>query len=162
MATDKSEPRVGIIAQVGVIAIVTLLIVRGVLVAYFDHMAHGEEMRKVGSPDALISLRTDESQRLKAGAMPIDQAMQAMVSRGRMGASPDLMPSASRDIAPLQGWVKLPAEVPAAMTAPPAAPPPPPAPAASSAAPGSSAAPPSSAAPHSHAPPTGSQKPQQP
>lgn len=160
MATDKSEPRTGIIVQVGVIAIVTLLVVRAVLVAYFDRMDREETLRKVGSPDALISVRADEAQRLKTGAMPIDQAMQTMAAKGRMGASPDIMPSASKDIAPLQGWLKMPSEVPPAMTA--SASPPPPAPAASSAAPSGSAPPHASAAPPSSAAPPGSQRPRQP
>src|SRR5580704_15045743 len=103
MATDKSEPRVGIIAQVGVIAIVTLLIVRGVLVEYYDQVQREEFERKVAPPDSLMSLRNDEAQRLKTGAMPIDQAMQTMAAKGRMAASPAVMPSESRDIAPLQG-----------------------------------------------------------
>jgi hypothetical protein len=157
MATDKSEPRVGIIAQVGVIAIVTLLIVRGVLISYYDQMQREEFDRKVAPPDALMSLRNDEAQRLKTGAMPIDQAMQAMAAKGRMGASPAVMPSESRDIAPLQGWVKLPSDVPPAMMAAPPAPS-----GAPSAAPSSSAAPPASAAPSSSAAPTGSQRPRQP
>jgi hypothetical protein len=36
-----------------------------------------------------------------------------------MGASPDIMPSASRDLGPLQGWSKMPGDVPPAMMAPP-------------------------------------------
>ncbi len=53
--------------------------------------------------------------------MPIEKAMQTIVAHGRMGASPDIMPSASRDLAPLQGWSKMPAEVPPAMMAAPPA-----------------------------------------
>lgn len=149
MAHDKSEPRIGIIAQVAVVAIVTLLIVRALLVAYFDHMSQIEDARKIAPPEALQSARADEEQRLKTDAMSIDVAMQTLATKGRMGASPDIAPSAGpKDIAPLQGWSKLPSEVPSAMTAPP--PPPPPAPAASSAAPAGSA------------PPAPSQRPKQP
>jgi hypothetical protein len=152
MATDKSEPRIGIIVQVAVIAIGTLIAVRGVLGAYFDHVAHAEELRKVGAPEALHSVRADEKQRLQSGPMPIEQAMQALAAKGRTGASPAIMPSASKDVAPLQGWSKLPGEVPGAMTA---APPPEVAPAA----PATS----SSAAPAGSAPaPAGSQKPKKP
>jgi hypothetical protein len=150
MATDKSEPRIGIIAQVALIAIVTLIAVRGVLGAYFDRIAHAEEMRKIGTPEALKSLRADEKLRLQSGPMPIEQAMQTLATKGRMGASPNVMPSASKDVAPLQGWLKLPGEVPSAMTAPPPEPAPVPAPS-------------SSAAPAGSAPaPAGSQKPKQP
>jgi hypothetical protein len=127
MALDNTQPKVGAIAQVAVLAIVTLLATRVGLLAYFDHMARAEEYRKVGSlsPEALHSVRADEKQRLSSGAMPIDKAMQMMAAKGRLGASPDVAPSASaKDIAPLQGWTRMPAEVPPAMTAVP----PPPAP----------------------------------
>jgi len=150
MALDNTQPKVGAIAQVAVLAIVTLLVTRVVLLAYFDHMAQAEEYRKWGSlsPEALHSVRADEKQRLSSGAVPIDKAMQMMVSKGRVGASPDIMPASSaKDIAPLQGWTKMPAEVPPAMTA---APPPPPAPAAVA---GDAGAPPTTAAPDAGAPP---------
>jgi hypothetical protein len=103
-------------------------------------------MRKVGTApaDALDSVRADEKQRLASGSMPIDKAMQHLAVKGRMGASPDIMPSASRDIAPLQGWTKLPGTVPPAMTAVPAA---------STPAPADSAAPSSSAATSPSGPP---------
>lgn len=150
MATDKSEPRVGIIVQVGAVAIVTLVAVHAVLGAYFDRVVQAEELQKVGKPEALMSVRASEKERLQSGPMPIEQAMQTLAAKGRMGASPNVMPSASKDVAPLQGWVKLPAEVPPAMTAP--APEPAPAPATSS-----------SAAPAGSAPaPAGSQRPKQP
>lgn len=146
MATDKSEPRIGIIVQVAAIAIVTLVAVHAVLGAYFDRVVQAEEMQKVGKPETLMSVRASEKERLQSGPMPIEQAMQTLAAKGRMGASPNVMPSASKDVAPLQGWVKLPAEVPPAMTAPA------PAPATSS-----------SAAPAGSAPaPAGSQKPKQP
>ena len=88
---------------------------------YFDQIASAEESRKFGQvvPQALLNLRADEEQRLTGGPMPVDKAMQAIVARGRMGASPDIMPSASRDLAPMQGWSKMPVEVPPAMMAPP-------------------------------------------
>jgi hypothetical protein len=125
MATDKSEPRTGLIFTIGFLAIIILLTLRGALVSYFTDMTSAEEVRKFGHivPEALISLRADEKQRLSAGPLPVDKAMQEMVAHGRMSASPDIMPSASKDLAPLQGWMKMPDEVPAAMTAPPMAPP---------------------------------------
>jgi hypothetical protein len=145
MTSDKSDPRVGLIVQVGVLAIVTLIVTHMTLSAYFDRVNRAEVQRKVGVPEALMSLRADEKERLNAGAMPIDQAMQTLSTKGRMAASPDIMPSASKDLAPLQGWTKLPGQVPAAMNAPPPvsppAPPPPSASAAPSAAPASSAKP---------------------
>jgi hypothetical protein len=86
---------------------------------YFDFMEQAEKQRKFGSlkPEALMSLRASEATRLSAGAIPIDKAMAELASRGRMGIGPDLAPSASRDVAPLQGWAKMPIEVPSAMLA---------------------------------------------
>jgi|HubBroStandDraft_4_1064222.scaffolds.fasta_scaffold350505_2 hypothetical protein len=128
MALDNTQPKVGAIAQVAILAVATLLFTRVGLLAYFDRMAQAEEYRKWGSltPEALHSVRNDEKQRLSSGAMPIDKAMQTMATKGRLGASPDIMPasSATKDLAPLQGWARMPAEVPPAMSAGPAAPPP--------------------------------------
>jgi hypothetical protein len=152
MATDNSDPRVGLIFQVGILAIVTLLGSRALLQAYFDRMERAEVARKLGTAESLESMRADEKQRLSTGAMPVDKAMQMIVAKGRLNASPDIMPSASKDTAPLEGWSKLPGQVPAAMTAPPA-PPPEPAPA-----PSASTAP--SAAPS--AAPAGNQRPKRP
>jgi hypothetical protein len=127
MVLDNTQPKVGAIAQVAVLAIVTLLFTRVWLFAYFDRMVQAEEYRKWGSlsPEALHSVRADEKQRLSSGAMPIDKAMQTMATKGRLGASPDIAPAASvKDLAPLQGWARMPAEVPPAMSAVPPAPPP--------------------------------------
>jgi hypothetical protein len=141
MESDKSDPRVGLIFQVAILAIITLIAVHMTLSAYFDHMNRAEIRRKVGLPEALMSLRADEKEKLSTGPVPIDQAMQMLATKGRMNASPDIVPSASKDIAPLQGWIKLPGQVPPAMTAPPPAPPTSPAPSASAAAPAASARP---------------------
>jgi hypothetical protein len=119
MATDKSQPRVGLILQVGALACVVLLFVHAALVSYFDHMAHGEEFRKIESakPQSFLSVRSDEKQRLAGAAMPIDKAMQMMsTTEGRGSAGAELMPKPSMDVAPLQGWMQMPSEVPAAMT----------------------------------------------
>jgi hypothetical protein len=121
MAIDKSEPRVGLIFRIGFLVVGLLLGIRALLNTYFDEIASAEESRKFGQvvPQALLNLRADEQQRLTEGSMPVDKAMQTIVARGRMGASPDIMPSASRDLAPMQGWSKMPAEVPPTMMAPP-------------------------------------------
>jgi hypothetical protein len=119
MATDKSEPRIGLIVQIGLLAIGTLIVLHAALNSYFDHITRAEQHRKIGAlaPEALMSLRADEKQRLTSGLMPIDQAMQKLTVQGRMAASPDIMPSGSKDVAPLQGWSKMPGDVPPAMTA---------------------------------------------
>ncbi len=148
MASDKSDPRVGLILQVGVLAIVTLMGTRAFLQAYFDRMERAELTRKVGPNEPLRDLRAEEKQALGGGPVPIESAMQMLAAKGRMNASPDIMPSASKDKAPLEGWTKLPGRVPPAFALPP--PEPPPAPSAS-AAPSASTAP--SAAPAPSQPP---------
>jgi hypothetical protein len=151
MATDKSEPRVALIGKIGVLSIATLVGVHIALGAYFDRMAQAEVQRKYGDikPDALISVRADEKQRLSSGPMPIDQAMQALQQKGRMGASPVIMPAPEKvDTSPMQGWIKMPVQVPAPLEAAASAAAPAPAPSgAPSAAPSSSAAPPAGSAP---------------
>ncbi len=122
MAIDKSEPRVGLIFRIGLLVVGLLIATRALLTSYFDQIASAEESRKIGQevPQPLIDLRADEQRRLTGGPMPVDQAMQTIASKGRMAASPDIMPSASRDLGPMQGWSKLPREVPPMMMAPPA------------------------------------------
>jgi len=119
MATDKSEPRIGLIIKVGALAVFTLIAVHAALSTYFDRMAQGEEFRKIGSakPETLMSVRADEKQRLGSGPMPIDKAMHDLALHGRTGTSPELMPKPSMDTAPLQGWIQMPGEVPAPMLA---------------------------------------------
>jgi hypothetical protein len=139
MATDKSDPRTGLIFQVGILSIVTLLGSRAFLQAYFDRAERAEISRKLVTPEALVGLRAEEKRELGAGSMPIEQAMQLLATKGRSG-SPAVMPSASLDKAPLEGWTKMPGQVPATFgMAPPEPPPGPP--------PSSIAAPPASGAP---------------
>lgn len=125
MPTEKnSDPRSVLILKVGLLAVVTLVAVRAALVAYFDRMVQHQVYVKSGAvaPDALINLRQSEKDRLTAGPNAIDQAMAKISEKGRMNASPDIAPSQSRDVAPLQGWAKMPQDVPAPMMAPPPAP----------------------------------------
>jgi hypothetical protein len=119
MATDSSEPRVGLIAKVGVFSVVVLLCTRAVLSTYFDFMEQAEKQRKFGlaKPEALMSQRAAEATMLSSGPMPIDKAMADLASRGRMGIGPEFAPINSKDVAPLQGWAKMPSEVPPAMLA---------------------------------------------
>jgi hypothetical protein len=150
MTSDKSDPRVGLILQVGILAIVSLLATRAVLQAYFDRIERAEVTRKLGTYPVLADMRAEAKKELTGGPMPIDQAMQTLASKGRMNASPDIVPSASKDVAPLQGWSKMPSYVPPEMTAPPPPPPPPP------------PVPTTSASAAPSAPPPGGQRPRQP
>ncbi len=154
MATDATDPRVGLIVRIGIIAIGTLVVTHLGITAYFDDLAKAETYRKVGSikPEALMAARADEQQRLSSGPMPIDKSMQLMVAKGRMGLAPELAPSASRDIAPLQGWMQMPSDVPPTMIAPEPTPAPVVAPSAAPSASGATGA----------APPAGSNTPRHP
>lgn len=117
MATDKSEPRVGLIIRIGILSIVILMVVRVALGAYFDEITQSEEHRKIveARPEALLSLRSDEQKRLTEGPVPIVQAMHQLAAKGRGAASPDIAPIESKDLAPLQGWSRMPAAVPLPM-----------------------------------------------
>jgi hypothetical protein len=124
MATEKSsDPRTLLVMKIGLLAIVTLIGVRAALVAYFDRMVQEQVQIKAGgiAPEALISLRQSEKDRLTSGPMAIDKAMAKIAEKGRMNASSDIAPQQSRDIAPLQGWTKMPSEVPPPMMAVPSA-----------------------------------------
>jgi hypothetical protein len=153
MSRVTAGPRTGLVIQVGVTAVAILIAMHAGLVAYFDQQARAEEYRKIGSaqPEALMQVRADEKQRLNAGPMPIDKAMHMLDDRKRAGASPDIMPSASLDTAPLQGWVKLPTDVPMPMQA-----------MAASAAQSAAPAPTESAPPAATAPDAGAAKPKRP
>jgi hypothetical protein len=124
MATDKSEPKVGLIFRIAFLAVVTVISVRASLMAYFDDMTRSEFHRKYGEiqPESLQNLRASERDRLTSGALPISVAMQHLATQGRVSVSPDIAASASRDTAPLAGWSKMSTDVPAPMTAPAPAP----------------------------------------
>ena len=114
---------------------------------YFDIHPANPQRRAIVQIAELV--RADEKQKLSSGAVPIDQAMQMLEQKGRMGASPVIVPAPEKvDISPMQGWIKMPAQVPAPLEAAASAAAPAPAPSgAPSAAPSSSTAPPAGSAP---------------
>ena len=77
-----------------------------------------------------MSLRADEKQRLSSGPMPIDKAMQIARHQGTHEREPRHHALGLEGRRPLQGWTKLPGQVPPAMTPCLRAAPPAPAPAA--------------------------------
>jgi hypothetical protein len=121
MATEKLEPRTGLIMRLGALAVFTLIVVHAALVSYYDSIATAEEQRKIGAvkPEALLNLRADEKGRLTTGALPIDKAMQELAAKGRMGADPAIVPTASKDVAPLNGWKEMPLDLPPGAMVPP-------------------------------------------
>jgi len=83
MATDKSEPQMGLIFKIGILAVATVIAVRAGLMTYFDDITRFEMHRKYGEvvPEALQNLRASERSRLTTGPMPIGVAMQHMAAQ---------------------------------------------------------------------------------
>lgn len=114
MATDKTEPPIKTILTVAAVSIATLVGLRFAFVSYFNSMYEAEEHRvvlDVNSP-ILSRMRDESEQRLSQGRpTPITQAIQQFAGSARPGA---VEPRPSTDIAPLQGWMQSPREVPVA------------------------------------------------
>jgi hypothetical protein len=64
------------------------------------------------APKALRKVRASEESRLARVPLRIDQAMNVLSSKGRMGLPPELLPEPSNDPAPLIGWVQTSHDVP--------------------------------------------------
>lgn len=70
-------------------------------------------------PDARLAIRAQDEASLRAGPLPIDDAIHALAVRGRLGLGAGLTPTPSMDVAPLMGWVYQMHDVPEAMMEPP-------------------------------------------
>lgn len=118
MAVDKTEPPIKVILTVAGLSIGVLVAMRLFFVSYFNNSyearsrEHVDAMLRGGSYIwTAARVRTDEARRL--GGL---QAAMSAVSQGqRPGA---ISPTASTDLAPLQGWSLAPREVPRAAPAP--------------------------------------------
>ncbi len=113
MAYDRSEPRVELIAKVGLIAVVTLVGLKFALESYFiesSEVAAAEKQMVTYEP--LTRLHEAEQKRLTQSLVPISAAMTQLVQSGRLGSATggpaELTPQASEDLGPLTGWTKLP------------------------------------------------------
>jgi hypothetical protein len=115
MAVDKSEPRMGLILGVTVLAIVGFVLLRWAMISYFWMETDAEEYAKYSSarPDQRIRLRTAQIERLQNGPVPIDQAIHLVAAGTRPAV---IEPRPSNDVGPMQGW----SQRPLAFTAPPA------------------------------------------
>lgn len=116
MATDKTEPKVKLIAGVAVLSIVFLVGVRFGLVSYFHMETDQEKYTKFGSMphEERDKLREAEKQALANGPLPIDKAMQQLANQGRG----DMQPKPSKDMAALEGWRLMPRAVDSAAPPP--------------------------------------------
>src|SRR5262245_40692650 len=103
MATEKTEPRIGLITGIAVLTIVTVVLLRFFLISYFNQMDDDEAFRKIGgrSPQQLVTQRAHERELLENGTVPITQAMQLVAQSGRPAA---IAPQPSTDFQALQGW----------------------------------------------------------
>lgn len=107
MATDKSEPRTGLIVGLGLLSIATLISGRAGLQSYYIIMSEHEESVKILSqPHRMLEqVRHEEDERLERG--DIQGAMHQVV--GMMNARPAaIAPTQSADMGALQGWSAMP------------------------------------------------------
>lgn len=111
MAFDKSEPKVGLIARVGVIAVITLVGVKFALESYFVQVNEAVAAEKMPEHyEPLVKLREAEQKNLTGSPTPITVAMAQVVQNGRaaQGGPADIAPQPSEDVGPLTGWSKNP------------------------------------------------------
>lgn len=111
MAFDKSEPRVGLIATVGVIAIASLVGVKVALDSYFIQVNEGVAAEQLPEKyEPLVKLREGEQKNLTGGSTPIAVAIAQLsqVGRSAQGGPADITPQPSEDVGPMTGWSKMP------------------------------------------------------
>ncbi len=118
MAVDKTEPPIKVILTVSALSLGTLVTLRVLFVSYFNtqYEAHAtrqiDAMMQQGSYIATTAgVRGEEARRLTG--LP---AAMAAVSRGERPGT--ISPTASTDVAALQGWTLLQREVPRPPPAP--------------------------------------------
>ena len=74
-----------------------------------------------GIDSSLSAVRDAETQKLGAGAMPVEQAKRVLAQRGRM-SFPKIAPKASDDVGAMSGWINQPGFHPYEPRTPPAPP----------------------------------------
>ncbi len=118
MAHEKSDPQIGLIVSIALIAIVTIGGLRLALISYFGWMNDTEQQTKVGlqKPQQLMDLRDDENKRLNAGPMSIASSMKMIAADKRQ--VPGMEPKAAdpmREKDTMIGWAQMPHPLPAGM-----------------------------------------------
>src|SRR5947209_5269424 len=113
MATDKSEPRVGLIVKVAGLAIVVFIGVRFGLVSYFEGVQDDIRAKQAAEEEhpELDQVRQRE-QSLDKGPTPISNAMQTLANtdRSRKGIN-GIDPQPSNDMrAVTDCWAKMPCD----------------------------------------------------
>lgn len=78
--------------------------------SYFDVHYHAK-MAEAGPYESVVAAREDDQKALAGGKLPIDQAMQRLAQRGRVGFG-SVAPTPSEDLSPVSGWIRHPAYKP--------------------------------------------------
>lgn len=104
MATDKSEPRIGIIVQIAVILVVGVIVARFGLASYFKAMLHKEEQKKVATIGAEEFSKRRQAERAALDSVSLDKgaALLGKPDRGPLAAT------STKDLGPLEGWSQAP------------------------------------------------------
>lgn len=111
MATESSPPQIRTILTVAFSSVVILAALNYVFRSYFLMMTEEVEHAHLAKPEELIKLREGEQRNLTTSPVPIAQAMQQLVARGRTNYAAfqtDIAPQQSTDLAPMVGWVRAP------------------------------------------------------
>lgn len=107
MATDQSPPRNNLILSIAVVTVIILIGLKFVFDSYFSDMMEAVAAAKVPTPEEVVQLHAEEQKKLTTSpAVPIDQAMQMLASKGRMGSA-DITPQPSNDLGAVAGWAHL-------------------------------------------------------
>jgi hypothetical protein len=75
--------------------------------SYFD-VQHHAKLAQGGPYDSVVTAREEDQKALAGGKLPIDQAMQRLAQRGRVGFGA-ISPAPSDDLSALSGWIRHPA-----------------------------------------------------
>lgn len=110
MATDQSPPRVGLIAALAVVTVVSLVGLKFALDSYFTFMAEEAAHEKLAAPEQLTKLRAQEDKNLTSSATPISAAIAQLSQGGRpeTGGPSLIEPKASDDTGAMTGWSQMP------------------------------------------------------
>jgi len=118
MAVDKTEPPIKVILTVAALSLGTLVALRVLFVSYFNDQYETQTNRQIDAmmqqgSSVATATRVNEEEARRLTALP---AAIAAVSRGARPGS--ISPTASTDVAALQGWTLLQREVPRPPPAP--------------------------------------------
>jgi hypothetical protein len=73
---------------------------------YIDVQYHAQ-LAQHGPSESAVKARQQDAQQLAGGKLPIDQAMQRLAQRGRLGFG-TISPTPSEDLSALSGWIHRP------------------------------------------------------